>query len=327
MEQLSRAMQLHHLLLTPRQPPSRDYLLERLECSLSTFKRLLQTLRDQHQIPIVFDHACGGYRYESAPDSLTLPSAFFTESELFALLMAEQLLEQAQPGLLSESIARLRSQTKALLGRDPSGRSLLRLQTVARQSVRPEIFDTVLGALLRESRLQFSYCGIEGGGDGGQARSVSPQTLLWYRDSWYLIAFCHNKQALRLFALSRMAQLQLLSEPARICEEPELAAVLGSGYGIFAGATPKLAEILFEPAAAPWVEPVLWHPEQQMSRLADGRIHLKLPFNDLRELTRDLLRFAAEMEVVSPPELRQAVISAMQAGLARHSQKPEPELR
>ena len=39
MEQLSRAMQLHHLLLTSRQPPSRDYLLERLECSLSTFKR------------------------------------------------------------------------------------------------------------------------------------------------------------------------------------------------------------------------------------------------------------------------------------------------
>lgn len=54
--------------------------------------------RDQHQISIVFDHACGGYRYESAPDLFTLPSAFFTESELFALLMAEQLLEQAQPG-------------------------------------------------------------------------------------------------------------------------------------------------------------------------------------------------------------------------------------
>ena len=89
----------------------------------------------------------------------------------------------------------------------------------------------------------------------------------------------------------------------------------------------RTAEILFEPAAAPWVEPVQWHPEQQMSRFADGRIHLKLPFNDLRELTRDLLRFAAEMEVVAPPELRQAVISAMQAGLARHSQKPEPELR
>ena len=212
MEQLSRAMQLHHLLLTSRQPPSREYLLQRLECSLSTFKRLLQTLREQHQVPIIFDHAAGGYRYATEPDSLTLPSAFFTESELFALLMAEQLLEQAQPGLLGESIARLRSQTKELLGRDPSGRSLLRLQTVARQSVRPEIFDSVLGALLRESRLQFSYCGIEGGGDGGQARSVSPQTLLWYRDSWYLIAFCHSREALHIFALSRMDQPQLLGK-------------------------------------------------------------------------------------------------------------------
>ena len=71
MEQLYRVMRLHHLLLTSRQPPSRDYLLERLECSRSTFKRLLQALREQHQIPIIFDQAAGGYRYESEPDSLT----------------------------------------------------------------------------------------------------------------------------------------------------------------------------------------------------------------------------------------------------------------
>ena len=83
MEQLYRVMRLHHLLLTSRQSPSRDYLLERLECSLSTFKRLLQTLREQHQ-------------------------------------------------------------------------------SVARQPVRPEIFDTVLSALLRESRLQCGYCGVVG---------------------------------------------------------------------------------------------------------------------------------------------------------------------
>jgi len=62
MEQLARAMQLHHLLLNARRPPSRDYLLARLECSLSTFKRLLQTLREQHQIPIIFDPVAGGYR-------------------------------------------------------------------------------------------------------------------------------------------------------------------------------------------------------------------------------------------------------------------------
>ena len=318
MEQLYRAMRLHHLLLNSRQPPSRNYLLERLECSLSTFKRLLQTLREQHQIPIIFDHAVGGYRYATEPDSLTLPSAFFTESELFALLMAEQLLEQAQPGLLGESIARLRTQTRELLGRDQSRRRLLRLHLVARQSVTPEIFDTVLNALLRANRLQFGYSRVAGTSAEDALRTVSPQTLLWYRDNWYLIAFCHAREALRIFALSRIEQPQLLAESAAVCDEAEVAALLGSGYGIFPGPTPSLAEVLFDPSAAPWVEPVQWHPEQQMERLADGRIHLTLPFNDLRELTRDLLRFAAEMEVISPPELRQAVVAAMTAGLERH---------
>ena len=318
MEQLYRAMRLHHLLLNSRHPPSRDYLLERLECSLSTFKRLLQTLREQHQIPIIFDRVAGGYRYETEPDSLTLPCAFFTESELFALLMAEQLLEQAQPGLLGESISRLRTQTRELLGRDQSKRRLLRLHLVARQSVTPEIFDTVLNALLRANRLQFGYGRVAGAELDEAPRTVSPQTLLWYRDNWYLIAFCHAREALRIFALSRIEQPQLLAESAVVCDEAELAALLGSGYGIFPGSTPSQAEVLFDPSAAPWVEPVQWHPEQQMERLADGRIHLTLPFNDLRELTRDLLSFAAEMEVISPPELRQAVVSAMQAGLARH---------
>jgi predicted DNA-binding transcriptional regulator YafY len=189
---------------------------------------------------------------------------------------------------------------------------------VARQSVVPELFDGVLSALLCGHRLQFVYRGVDGASVEGQARTVSPQTLLWYRDSWYLIAFCHDKEALRLFALSRMTALSLLPDVASVCGEHELTALLDSGYGIFAGATPKLAEVLFEPSVAPWVEPVQWHPEQQMSRCSDGRIHLTLPFNDLRELTRDLLRFAAEMEVISPPELRQAVVSAMVAGLERH---------
>ena len=53
---------------------------------------------------------------------------------------------------------------------------------------------------------------MEGRRDGGQARSVSPQTLLWYRDSWYLIAFCHSREALHIFALSRMDQPQLLGK-------------------------------------------------------------------------------------------------------------------
>ena len=318
MEQLSRAMQLHHLLLTSRQPPSRDYLLDRLECSLSTFKRLLQTLREQHQIPIIFDRTLAGYRYETEPDSLSLPSAFFTESELFALLMAEQLLEQAQPGLLGESIARLRTQTRELLGRDQSGRRLIRLHLVARQSVKTEIFDTVLNALLCANRLQFGYSRVAGTSADDALRTVSPQTLLWYRDNWYLIAFCHAREALRIFALSRMDRPQVLAELAVVRDEAEVAALLGSGYGIFPGSTPSRAEVLFDPSAAPWVEPVQWHPEQEMERLADGRIHLTLPFNDLRELTRDLLRFAAEMEVISPPELRQAVVASMTAGLKHH---------
>ena len=81
------------------QPGPQSLLLERLECSTSTFKRLLELLRDRYQAPIVWDRAARGYRYDTRDGRFTLPGVWLTESEAFALLMANRLLHEVQPGL------------------------------------------------------------------------------------------------------------------------------------------------------------------------------------------------------------------------------------
>jgi predicted DNA-binding transcriptional regulator YafY len=82
---------------------------------------------------------------------------------------------------------------------------------------------------------------------------------------------------------------------------------LDGGYGIFGGMPKAWAQLRFSKARAAWVQNEIWHPEQKSKRLSDGRYELVIPYADERELLGDILRFGADVEVLSPPRLREQV--------------------
>lgn len=316
MEQLNRALALHRLLLEYRYPVSRAVILERLACSASTFKRLLELLRDSYQAPIVWDRGARGYKYDTTDGRFTLPGVWLSESEAFALLMANRLLQDVQPGLQQQGLARLQARIGDLLGPQWQGQAdRLSVESIGRQYVAPELFLPLVQALFARRQLRFVYHATL---HEALPRQVSPQRLCWYRDNWYLLAWCHERAALRLFALSRIAEPLALDDAACERESGELDALFASGYGIFAGNALQLAELRFDPSAAPWVRDVQWHREQRQTIEPSGHIRLRVPYADQRELVRDLLRFSGEVEVLAPASLRHAVISAMRAGLKKH---------
>ena len=58
-----------------------------------------------------------------------------------------------------------------------------------------------------------------------------------------------------------------------------------------------------------------WHPKQQGIWLENGNYQLSIPFSDSRELIMDILKHGAEVKVIAPQFLQDAVkqqIKAMQ---------------
>jgi predicted DNA-binding transcriptional regulator YafY len=55
-----------------------------------------------------------------------------------------------------------------------------------------------------------------------------------------------------------------------------------------------------------------WHPEQLGELDGEGRYVLEVPFADPTELTMDILRHGHHVEVLSPPELRLAVMAEIE---------------
>jgi predicted DNA-binding transcriptional regulator YafY len=167
-------------------------------------------------------------------------------------------------------------------------------------------FEVIALSLMQQSQLELTY--YVRSREELTKRSVSPQRIVYYRDNWYLDAWCHSVNAIRSFSLDAVRSATLNSDDAIQCDVQELDSVLGSGYGIFSGTDLFWAKLRFRPERAKWVSLEEWHPSQRTKFDEEGYFILEIPFTEEHELLMDILRFGPDVEVLEPPSLRQSVL-------------------
>ncbi len=321
------------MLIRQRGHVSFAQLIEALEVSPATLKRDLEYLRDQLGAPIDYDRDLNAYRFAAAGGGRgspadagaarhELPGLWFSERELYSLLMANQLLSGLDDqGPLSRHLQPLLGRIHELLGPggDNDAKVLMRRVKIVgalRRPVDGECFERCGEALMRRRRLQMTYL-TRGRGEVGQ-RQVSPQRLVHYKNTWYLDAWCHSREKLLRFSVDAVQQAQVLDQRAKDLAMRQVEAEMDAGYGIYAGSSPLLARLLFSAQAAPWISHEEWHPAQQGRLLPDGRWELELPYVDETELVMDILRQGEQVRVLAPDSLRQAVQRRLAAAAAQY---------
>ena len=308
-------------LLSGRRAVPRADILSTLEISAATFKRDLAKLRDQMQVPIRFDRDRGGYTIDPGDGAHNaLPGLWFSPDEILALLTLQHLLSQLEPGLLGPKLKPLQTRLAALMklhglsGQDVAHR--MRIVHAGKRALPPPLFEAVAGATMARKRLKITHMRRETGET--LQRDISPQRMVHYRDNWYVDAWCHLRQDLRSFALDAISGVEHLEADAQEVPPADIDARLGAGYGIFGGKPKAWATLRFTPERARWVRGEQWHPLQESHVEADGSYVLSVPYSDDRELVGDILRFGADVEVISPQALRTTVSKRMLQGASRY---------
>ena len=314
-----------HQLLENRRFVTREELLERLGVSWATLKRDISLLRDNFNAPIVFDRELGGYRFDTEEKRLgpqyELPGLWFSAEEIHALLTMQHLLSNLDTGgLLGPHIQPLLSRLSGLLGTaDDSAeevRKRIRIETVGAREFHLDHFQLIGSALLRRKRLVIRYYGR--GRDEVSEREVSPQRLVYYRDNWYLDAWCHLRNGLRAFSLDAIRAAEILDLKAKDVNDSHLESVLGSGYGIFSGESVNWAVLRFTPERARWVAAEKWHPHQKGQLLKDGFYELRVPYADDREIIMDILKYGEDCQVLGPDALIDRVRDQFRLALGQY---------
>ena len=289
-----------------------ESLQNALEVSRATVKRDIAYMRDRLNAPILYDRERGGYCFAPSPigPQYGLPGLWFNDREVLALLTMHRMLEDLDTGgLLGPHVLPLIARLKALLGAasDSADEIIKRVRIVAAQNrpVAPDCFEVVGSALVSRRRIEIAYFTRSRNVRG--LRELSPQRLVHYRNAWYLDAWCHRTDSLRVFALDAIEQARLVDRRARDVSLAQVDRQLGSGYGIYRGRKLTWATLRFSAGAALWVRAEVWHPQQQVRELADGDFELRVPYGQTPELEMDILRHGEQVEVLAPDSLRRRV--------------------
>ena len=133
----------------------------------------------------------------------------------------------------------------------------------------------------------------------------------WRSRSWLLVAYCHERRALRNFALSRISQVEPCPDeyfdlPSDFVPERHFGASLGA---ITAGESYVL-RLLVEPDKASYFRERPYHPTQLIeeggvgAERADGRLVVSYELEGLDELRSFCQSWGAGITVLEPAELR-----------------------
>jgi predicted DNA-binding transcriptional regulator YafY len=293
---LSRSERFYQIdqLLNTHKVMTRQALLDALDVSWATLKRDLAFLRDRFNAPIVFDREAGGYRFATPTvgPSYELPGLWFSGEEAYALLTMHQLLTDLEPGLLAPHVAPLLSRLESILGREhlefAEVANRILLARIGKRRKSPTHFAAVSRSVLGRQRLTVRHYSREK--DSSGTRTLSPQRLLFYRNNWYLEAWCHTREALRRFSIDAFESVDLFDEPALVVPISDLDRAFGTSYGVYGGDASNIAVLRFSQAASRWVADEEWHPHQVGKLEADGRYVLQVPYADATELKMDILR-------------------------------------
>jgi predicted DNA-binding transcriptional regulator YafY len=327
MDRLERFYKIDRLL-KERKLVSFAAFEKELGMSRASVKRDLEYMRSRFNAPIEYDREANGYRF-GAPRSgprYELPGLWFNAAEVLALLTTLRMLGDLQPGMLGGQIEALRERLRSILGSgDHSWQEVekririfqpeRREPSTAHPSDVTRNFSTIAAAVLKRARLWIRHYNRKE--DRETEREVSPQRLVHYRDNWYLDAWCHLRNDVRSFAVDAIRDAELRDGRAKEIPAAQLDEHLGAGYGIFAGRHVQWATLKFTPEAARWVSAQQWHPRQRVRVEKDGYF-LELPYSEDRELIMEILKYGADVEVLSPMPLRMKVIEALREAAKRY---------
>ena len=306
-----RLLRLLSLLQARRDWPG-DALAERLEVSARTVRRDVDRLRDLGYPVRATRGPAGGYRLDAGAD---LPPLLFDDDQAVALALALQLA--AGQGVAAEAAERALATVRQVL----PARLRARVDAVrvtplpAAGSATPVDPDVLLAvtaaARAREVlRCDLLVAGRPDDGTPGPPRRVEPHHVLARGGRWYLLAWDLDRDDWRTLRLDRLRP--------RTPTGPRFAPrpVPGGDPAAFVSARFKGAR---DPGAADtWPcrgEVVLHAPasavaphvgDGTLEALGDDRCRLVAGAWSWAGLAASLARFDVDLEVVGPPELRDA---------------------
>jgi predicted DNA-binding transcriptional regulator YafY len=298
-----------HREIKERRYPNATTLANRAEVNSKTAQRDIEFMRDRLKAPLVYSCRDRGYYYSD--ESFELPAVWLKPEEVTAFVIAKRLASCIPDAGIKETLKYFLDKFSTVFS-DKTNLDInqlsdkISLKNIEYYNVNETVFEKTINALLSSRSLRINYYSPYE--DIETKRTILPLHLLNYMGNWHLIAFCNLKKGLRNFVLSRIRECipskELISLPPDL---PPIKQFIRQNFGIFSGKERYKVSLSFSPQTSRRVKEQVWHKRQKTKIDENGRLTLTVPVSDFREIKREILKFGADVEVISPAALKKEI--------------------
>ena len=165
---------------------------------------------------------------------------------------------------------------------------------------------SIMEAMTENSELVMDYRKYTS--DSAETLHLKPYAVKEYAKRWYLIAYCIERQDLRVYGLDRILKLEPSGKKFRMPKSFDVDELFSTSFGIYLPGD-KARSITFRvpQSDAPFFRDLPLHKSQQEIKEEDGKVTFSIFVCPDRNLIMEFCKFGSKMEVLSPIDVRKMV--------------------
>ena len=182
------------------------------------------------------------------------------------------------------------------------------------QSANPEVVSRlimlILESIRRQKNVRFDYLRTSDG-EKQKRRELSPYGIVCRQDVWYLVGSPPGKKELRMFRCDHIVRLSPVENSVnRVPDDFSLAEMYKHSWGTWtltAKKKPIPVKIRVERRLVNKFSVTMYHGSQNVKILDSGDIEVSFQISEPNEMLPWLMGWGNTIEVLEPPQLRQAL--------------------
>ncbi len=308
--------------------PTATRLAEHFNISVSTAQKDIEFLKKAHRAPLAYDRKHHGFRYTDPlfilelgePSPEAKPAAKrarkdpvesgLEQGELVTILVADALRKQYRTSPFNDSVRSAFDKVAALLGESASYDResldrIIELDLEPFPTLDLGIFDALLKAIAWRETVVLKY--FSGQKATVTSKPCDPLHVINYKDNWYLVAFCHEKQDYRDFLVNRILSIEFTDTNFQPYTNFKIEKHKRDSQ-LFRGMESPVEVVMeFDKFAAHWIRLRPVHKTQKIIERADGSLEISFKVYSYENLLRWVLSFGEHARVLAPLDLQERV--------------------
>ena len=163
----------------------------------------------------------------------------------------------------------------------------------------------IIGAMQEDRTLEITY--RKYGEEEGEMFHVDPYGIKEYQRRWYLLGYCRERGAERVYALDRITSLSVTGWTFRMPRDYDVEEIYGQTIGSYRDESlePESIYLKVTEHEANYLRDLPLHRSQvELGPEGEGYVKFRIRVIPNEDLVMELRRLGAEVEVLSPVSLR-----------------------